>query len=38
MMKIVLFGVPCVGTSTLGEKLAGKIGYSFYDLVDEIKK
>jgi shikimate kinase len=34
-MKILLFGVSCVGKSTVGQILAQKLNYKFYDLDDE---
>lgn len=37
-MTILLFGVSNVGKSTIGEILAHKLGYDFYDLDDEVKK
>ena len=37
-MKILLFGVSCVGKSTVGEILAKKLGYKYFDLDDEVKK
>ncbi len=37
-MKILLFGVSCVGKSTVGQILAQKLDYKFYDLDDEIVK
>ncbi len=36
-MKIVLFGVSCVGKTTTAELLAQKLGYKFYDLDAELK-
>lgn len=36
-MKIMLFGVTNVGKSTVGELLAEKMNFSFYDLDEEIK-
>lgn len=37
-MNILLFGVSNVGKSVTGRLLAGLLGYSFYDLDDEVKK
>lgn len=37
-MIILLFGVSNVGKSTVGELLAHKLNFEFYDLDDEIKK
>lgn len=37
-MTILLFGVSNVGKSTVGELLAHKLNFDFYDLDDEIKK
>lgn len=37
-MTILLFGVSNVGKTTVGEKLAQRLGYVFYDLDDEVKK
>ena len=37
-MNILLFGVSNVGKSVSGRLLAGLLGYSFYDLDDEVKK
>ena len=37
-MTILLFGVSNVGKSTIGELLAHKLNFSFFDLDDEIKK
>ena len=37
-MKILLFGVSTVGKTTLGTMLAKRLGYSFYDLDEEVKK
>ena len=36
-MKIVLFGVSCVGKTTTAKLLAEKLGYKFYDLDAELK-
>lgn len=37
-MTIFLFGVSNVGKTTIGEKLAQRLGYLFYDLDVEVKK
>ena len=37
-MKILLFGVSNVGKSTVGEMLAERIGFHYYDLDDEVKR
>lgn len=37
-MNILLFGVSNVGKTTIGKIMAEKLGYSFYDLDDEVKK
>lgn len=37
-MNILLFGVSNVGKSVSGRLLADLLGYSFYDLDDEVKK
>lgn len=37
-MTILLFGVSNVGKSTIGELLANKLNFAFFDLDDEIKK
>ena len=37
-MVILLFGISNVGKTVTGEKLAEKLGYSFLDLDEEIKK
>ena len=37
-MKILLFGISCVGKTSVGKILAQNLGYSFYDLDEEIKK
>jgi shikimate kinase len=36
-MIIYLVGISCIGKTTIGKLLAGKIGYSFYDLDEEIQ-
>lgn len=36
-MTILLFGVSNVGKTTIGEKLARRLGYLFYDLDEEVK-
>ena len=37
-MKILIFGVSNVGKTTIGELLAKRLGYKFYDLDEETKK
>lgn len=37
-MKILLFGISNVGKTTIGTMLAKQLGYSFYDLDEEVKK
>ena len=37
-MKILIWGVSCVGKTTVGSLLAKKLNYKFIDLNDEIKK
>lgn len=37
-MKILLFGISNVGKTTIGTILAKELGYSFYDLDEEVKK
>jgi shikimate kinase len=36
-MKICLVGVSCVGKTTLGKRLAERLGYAFFDLDTEIE-
>lgn len=36
-MIIYLVGISCIGKTTIGKLLADKIGYSFYDLDEEIQ-
>lgn len=36
-MNIYLVGISCVGKTTIGRMLAEKIGYSFFDLDEEIQ-
>ena len=37
-MRVFLTGVSCVGKTTIGAKLAALLGYSFFDLDDEIER
>lgn len=37
-MNVLLFGVSCVGKTTVGKIVANKLGWHFYDLDDEVKK
>lgn len=37
-MTIFLFGISNVGKTTIGEKLAKRLGFMFYDLDEEVKK
>jgi len=37
-MVIMLFGVSCVGKTVVGERVAEKLGYTFFDLDEEIKR
>jgi shikimate kinase len=37
-MRILVTGVSCVGKTTIGEMLANRINYPFFDLDDEIEK
>ena len=37
-MKIFLVGVACVGKTTIGRRLAARLGYSFYDLDEEVER
>jgi shikimate kinase len=37
-MIIYLVGISCVGKTTIGKMLSKKIGYSFYDLDEEVEK
>ena len=36
-MKILLFGVSNVGKTTIGELLAERLDFKFYDLDEEVK-
>jgi len=36
-MIIYIVGISCVGKTTIGKMLAEKIGFSFYDLDEEIQ-
>jgi shikimate kinase len=36
-MKIFLVGVSCVGKTTIGKRLAERLGYAFFDLDTEIE-
>ena len=37
-MKILLVGVACVGKTTIGQCLAERLGYAFFDLDEEVEK
>jgi len=37
-MKIFLLGVSCVGKTTIGKRLAERLGYAFFDLDTEIEQ
>lgn len=37
-MNIMLFGISCVGKTTVGKIMAEKLGYQFYDMDEETKK
>jgi len=37
-LRVSLVGVSCVGTTTIGRILAGRRGWSFFDLDDEIER
>jgi shikimate kinase len=37
-MTIFLFGISNIGKTTVGEKLAKRLGVVFYDLDEEVKK
>lgn len=37
-MKIYLVGISCVGKTTIGRLLADYLGFTFYDLDDEVQK
>ena len=37
-MKILLVGVACVGKTTIGERLAERLDYPFFDLDEEVEK
>lgn len=36
-MVIMFFGVSCVGKTVVGERIAKKLGYTFFDLDEEVK-
>ncbi len=36
-MRVLLVGVSCVGKTTIGRLLAGRLGCSFFDLDEEIE-
>ncbi|MFA5462851.1 MAG: shikimate kinase [Dysgonamonadaceae bacterium] len=37
-MIIYIVGISCVGKTTIGKMLADKIGFTFFDLNEEIEK
>ena len=37
-VNILLFGVSCVGKTTIGTLLAERLGYDFFDLDEETKR
>lgn len=37
-MRVVLVGVGCVGKTTIGRVLAGRLGCPFFDLDEDIEK
>ena len=37
MVRLFLVGVACVGKTTIGRRLAARLGYCFYDLDEEVE-
>ena len=37
-MKILIWGIPCVGKITVGKLLAQKLDYNFFDMNEIIKE
>lgn len=37
-MNVLLFGVTCVGKTTVGRIIAGKLDWDFYDLDEEVSR
>lgn len=37
-MKILIWGIPCVGKTVIGKMLAKKLNYKYFDMNEIIKK